>query len=190
MVDLPITDAWLGAANAANWDSNSPFALAIARQFAWRNPTEAFSQYRTMVRLRPSDILASELTKWTHLACVGLALALVPDGRLPVLTQILAWTILNADPFFANDVLTGDASDDLPKHAGVVAQCVLTVAAQLRERFYPNADELTALVHAIGGILRSGMEPEQAGRLIASLAGTLGEGTRQRVMIAFLTEPT
>jgi len=188
VVDMPIDQPWHSLANQAEWDSNSPFALAISRPAAWIDIRGAFHEFRSLIRLRPNSMEPLQTAIWTHLAANGLAMATVPPARPKVVSALLAWVIFFADPFFtaARDGVDVVRPDALPEDAGRLTEMVVDVAETIRDRHYADADALAPLVDILCRGLMDQVGPEATSRIIAALVDRLGPETGSRVFAAYI----
>lgn len=188
VVDLSIDEPWHGLANRAEWKTNSPFAIAISRPAAWRNIPEAFTEFRSLIRLRPNDMDPERTATWAHLAANGLAMATVPPARPKVVSALLAWVIFFADPFFtAAREGAGSVDDaDLPEAAGRVTELIISAAEDLRDRHYPGARALEPLVDVLCRGLLDTVGPEASSRIVAALVNRLEDEIGSRVFAAYI----
>jgi hypothetical protein len=188
VVDLPIDEPWHELANQAEWKADSPCAIAISRPAAWRNIPEAFTEFRSLIRLRPNDMDPERTAIWAHLAANGLAMATVPPARPKVVSALLAWVIFFADPFFTAARESAGAVDgaDLPEEAGRVTELIITAAEDLRDRHYAGADALGPLVDILCRGLLDSVGPEATSRIVAALVDRLNDETGSRVFAAYI----
>lgn len=188
VVDLPLETPWLPLAQQADWDLHSPFALAISRAAAWSNPSSAFDQFRSLVRMRPQTMEPEQLAHWAHRAATGLAAAAVPSSRPAVVSGLLAWVIFVADPFFttAHRVVDAVTGDDMPEEAGRLTELIIRVADDIRDRYYERGDSLTPLIHVLCEGFLEQVGPQATGRIIAALADRLDRDIGRRVFAAFI----
>ena len=185
VVDIPIHEPWHNLAKNAQWHVNSSLALAISRPAAWRDLPESFNKFRSLIRRRPNDMEPQQTATWAHLAANGLAMATIPPARPRVVSALLAWVILFADPFFttARDAVV-DA--DLPEEAGSLTELIINAAEDLRDRHYPGADALEPLVDILSRTLLDSLGPEATSRMIAALVGRLNNEVGSRVFAAYI----
>ena len=188
VVDLPIDEPWLSLAQRADWDVHSPFALAISRASAWSDPAYAFDQFRSLVWLRHRAMGSEQLSLWVHRAATGLATAAVPSARPAVVSGLLAWVILVADPFFtaAQQGVDAVTSDGMPEEAGRLAELIIRVADDIRDQHYAAGDGLTPLVDVLSQGFIEQVGPQATSRIIAALAERLDHKTGRRVFAAFI----
>lgn len=188
VVDLPIDEPWSGLANRGGWKTDSPIAIAISRPGAWRNLPEAFTEFQSLIRLRPNDMDAQRTAVWAHLAATGLAMATVPPARPKVVSALLAWVIFFADPFFTVVRQAAGAVDgaDLPEGAGRITEHIIAAAADLRDRHYEGADAVKPLVDILCGSLLASVGPAATSRIVAALVSRLDRETGGRVFAAYL----
>ena len=188
VVDLPIRAPWHIQAQQADWDIHSPFALAISRAAAWSNPPSAFDQFRSLVRMRPPTMGPEQLAHWAHRAATGLAAAAVPPSRPAVVSGLLAWVILVADPFFTVAQRGVDAvtSDGVPEDAARLTELIIRVADDIRDRYYETGDSLTPLVDVLCEGFIEQVGPQATGRIIAALVERLDRDIGRRVFAAFI----
>jgi len=161
VVDLPIYEPWPVMAHRAQWRVDSPFAIAISRPAAWRNIPGAFTEFQSLMPIRPHDMEPENTATWAHLAATGLAMATVPPARPKVVSALLAWVIFFADPFFtaAREGTGAVDGTELPQEAGRVTELILTAAEDLRDQHYPDARALELVVD----ILCRGLLPRSNG---------------------------
>lgn len=188
VVDLSIDEPWHGLANRAEWRVDSPFTIAISRPAAWRNIPGAFTEFRSLIRLRPNDMDPERIAIWAHLAANGLAMATVPPARPKVVSALLAWVIFFADPFFTAAREGAGAVDGakLPIEAGRVTEFIITAAEDLRDRHYPGARALEPLVDILCRGLLDSVGPEATSRIVAALVDRLEDETGSRVFAAYI----
>lgn len=188
VVDIPIEESWHGLASKADWDTNSPFALAISRPAAWRDIQVSFSEFRLLITMRSDGVNPQKTATWAHLAANGLAVATIPPARPKVVSALLAWVILFADPFFtsARESASAVDRDNLPEDAGRVTEFVIGVADNLRDQHYPDADALGLLIDILCRGLLDTLGPEATSRHIAALVDRLDDETGRRVLAAYI----
>ncbi|PXX07260.1 PIN domain-containing protein [Mycolicibacterium moriokaense] len=188
VVDLPIDKPWHSLADQAGWSVDSPFAIAISRPAPWRDIPEAFTQFRSLIRLRPKDMAPETTAIWTHLAANGLALATEPAARPKVVSALLAWVISFADPFFTAVRVGAEAVDDadVPADGGRVTGHIVTAADALRDQYYPLADAIALLVDILCRGLLYSVGPQATSRIVAALLKRLDRDTGSRVFAAYI----
>ncbi|WP_187328643.1 PIN domain-containing protein [Rhodococcus sp. WS3] len=188
VVDLPIDQHWHSLAYQSEWRFDSPFAIAISRPAAWRDIPEAINEFRSLIRLRPSDMDSETTAAWTHLAANGLALATDPQARPKVVSALLAWVVVNADPFFTTAIEGAEGVDGagVPEDAGRVTEHIITAAGALRDQHYPGADALAQLVDILCRGLLDAVGPESTSRIVAALVKRLDRDTGSRVFAAYI----
>ncbi|WP_280307815.1 caspase family protein [Nocardia abscessus] len=187
VVDVLIDQPWYRLAEEAEWRIDSPFAIAISRPTAWRNSSEAFAEFQSLIRSRPQDMDPNTLADWAHLAANGLAMATVPTARHRAVSSLLAWTIVAADPFFA--AIQGiDAGDDakIGDEGGKVTERIIIASDLLCDRYYPAADGLALLVDLLCVGLLNSVEPDLASRIIVNLVQRLDRTIGSRVFAAYI----
>jgi nucleoside phosphorylase len=188
VVDLPIDEPWHALASRVEWRVDSPFAVAISRPAAWRNPSEAFTQFQSLIRHRPADMDANSTALWAYLAATGLALATVPPARPKVVSSLLAWVIFFADPFFTSvreDARSLDSAN-LPDAAGSLTKQVFSSAEELRDRHYAGVDALRPLVEILSEILFQAVGPEATSHIVATLAARLDGEVGSQLFAAYI----
>jgi nucleoside phosphorylase len=188
VVDLPIDDPWHELATTAEWRTESPCALAISRPAAWRDIPAAFKEFRSLIWRRPNDMDPERTAIWAHLAANGLAMATVPPARPAVVSALLAWVIFFADPFFTVARESEGPVDgaELPEEAGRVTELIITAAEELRDRHYPGADALEALVDVLCRGLFDSVGPEATSRIVAALVNRFDDELGSRVFAAYI----
>lgn len=188
VVDLPLDAPWIALADKAKWQTDSPFAIAISRPAAWRNVPEAFSNFRSLIRLRPDHMAPENTAAWAHLAANGLAMATAPPARPKAVSALLAWVIFFTDPFFTvARTNTGELHVvDLPDEAGRVTQNIINAAEELRDRHYAAADAVGHLVEVLCRGLLVSIGPEQTSRTVAALVDRLDRDTGSRLFAAYV----
>ncbi|KXF54879.1 hypothetical protein AXA44_39745 [Rhodococcus sp. SC4] len=188
VVDLPIDQPWHSLAYRDEWRFDSSFAIAISRPAAWHDIPEAINEFQSLIRLRPSDMDPQTTAAWTHLAANGLALATDPPTRPKVVSALLAWVIVNADPFFTNAFEGAEGVDDagVPEDGGKVTEHIITAANALRDQHYPAADALAQLVDILCRGLLAAVGPETTSRIVATLVKRLDRDTASRVFAAYI----
>jgi hypothetical protein len=188
VVDLPIVRPWHALADQADWDPGSPFAAAIARRYAWRDPEEAFNQFRTMIRLRKQPMEANVIASWTHAAATGLALVTPASTRHRAVSALLAWVLFDSEPFFSPGHLARRAfsGTEFPEGSGELARVLFEVAQHLRIQHYPDADPVEPLVEIFSSVLRETVGPAVASSIMADFAALLGPPLGSLVFAAFL----
>lgn len=190
VVDLPIEEPWAMHAAASDWETPSAFRTAIARPYAWRDVSQAFAEFRGMVRSRPDELPPEVLAAWVHAACCGLASVTQPGTRPQVVAALLAWTIFETDTLFSPEHLAGRIVNDadVPDGAGAVSQMMFEVADHLREDYFADGDAMPFVVETLSGVMRESAGPQAAARVMADLATRLSDGLRDRVFGAFLRQ--
>ncbi|WP_435153346.1 PIN domain-containing protein [Micromonospora aurantiaca (nom. illeg.)] len=186
VVDMPIDEPWHGLAKNAEWNVDSSFALALSRPAAWRDIPKAFNEFRSLIRRRPHDMDPQQTANWAHLAANGLAMATIPPARPKAVSALLAWVIFFTDPFFAAARGGAVAGPDLPEEAGRVTELIITVAENLRDHHYPDADALELLVDILSRGLLDSIGPEGTSRIVAALVGRLNNEVGSRVFAAYI----
>lgn len=188
VVDLRIDRSWHSLADEAEWSVDSPFALAISRPAAWLDMGRAFAEFRSLIDHRPKDVKAESIADWTYHAANGLALATQPAARPVVVSTLLAWVIINADPFFtAVDRSPQSVNDaDLTSDAGRLTQYLITTADALRNEHYPAADPLAYLVDILCSGMLESIGPEATSRIVAALAKRLDGDVGRRFFAAYI----
>lgn len=188
VVDLPIDGPWHRLAVQAEWRLDSPLALAISRRAAWRDTEKALAEFRSLIDFRPKGLKPEIIASWTHHAANGLALATQPGARPRAVSTLLAWVIINADPFFAVVDKTPQSVTDanLPVDAGRLTECLIAAADALHGEFYPAADPLSQLVDILSGGMLEAVGPEATSRIVAALIKRLDTETGSRFFAAYI----
>lgn len=188
VVDIHIDQSWYSLAARAKWSTESPLAIAISRPQPWRDLSKAFASFQSLIRMRPKDMDHRTTAAWIQLAANGLALADMSPTRYRAVSGLLAWAIMNADPFFTSGLEGAAMGDDakVPEEGGQLTELVVAAADTLRDQHYPLADALGSLVDILCGVLIDSFEPGTASRIVGALVKRLSRETGSRVFAAYI----
>lgn len=198
-VDLPLPAPWSLCAQKDGWDPAGYTALSISRPAAWVNQAASFRQYRDLIRgviardpeADPTDLVAG----WAAAAASGIAWATPPGGRPKAVGALLAWTALNAEPMLDAQTIhahmTGGhtAGSEAPPHAGKVLSALLSVAASVQSRAFPDGDGIHHVVTSLADAIRTTADGITTAAIVARALSTLSEEHRARAMTALLASP-
>jgi nucleoside phosphorylase len=198
-VDLPLPAPWPLCAQKDAWDPAGYTALSISRPAAWADQAASFRQYRNLIRgliaqypeADPTDCVAG----WAAAAASGVAWATPPGGRPKAVGALLAWTALNAEPMLdartIQSHMTGrrPAESERPPHVGKVLGALLSVAASLQSRAFPDGDGIHHVVTILADAIRTTADGITTAAIVARALSMLSEEYRARAMTALLASP-
>jgi nucleoside phosphorylase len=198
-VDLPLPSPWSHCAQKDGWDPTSYTALSISRPAAWADQAASFGQYRDLIRCLIARDSEGDLTDlvvaWAAAAASGIAWATSPGGRPKAVGALLAWTALNAEPMLSARTIQAyiagghPTKSEAPPHAGKVLDALLSVAASVQSRAFPDGDGIRHVVTTLADAIRTTADGITTAAIVARALSTLSDEYRNHAMTSLLASP-